>query len=383
MATRSKPDAFDAIKEGKSVRTLRIRIKDKHAKHLCGLAREVNLVWNFVNELSFKVFQRERCFMSGYELQKYTNGASKEGLRLHSQTIQGIAAEYATRRKQFKKVRLAWRKSGGVRRSLGWIPFKASGISYANGQIKYGKVWLSLWDSYGLKRYDLGPGNLSEDARGRWYINICATPKQKPMQQLSLFKDAIGIDLGLKDFAATSDGAVVEAQQHYRELEDQLAIAQRANKKDRVKAIHAKIANRRKDFHHKLSTTLSNGYGAIFVGNVNASALAQTNQAKSVLDAGWSAFRTMLQYKCDDAGVWFDEVNEAYSTQTCSCCKKRTGPKGREGLGIREWTCSECGTAHHRDINAAINILAAGHGRLAGGIPALSASCTAGLKDRG
>jgi IS605 OrfB family transposase len=383
MATRSKPDAFDAIKEGKSVRTLRIRIKDKHAKHLCGLVREVNLVWNFVNELSFKVFQRERCFMSGYELQKYTNGASKEGLRLHSQTIQGIAAEYATRRKQFKKVRLAWRKSGGVRRSLGWIPFKASGISYANGQIKYGKVWLSLWDSYGLKRYDLGPGNLSEDARGRWYINICATPKQKPMQQLSLFKDAIGIDLGLKDFAATSDGAVVEAQQHYRELEDQLAIAQRANKKDRVKAIHAKIANRRKDFHHKLSTTLSNGYGAIFVGNVNASALAQTNQAKSVLDAGWSAFRTMLQYKCDDAGVWFDEVNEAYSTQTCSCCKKRTGPKGREGLGIREWTCSECGTAHHRDINAAINILAAGHGRLAGGIPALSASCTAGLKDRG
>ena len=301
MATKSKPAAVDANEEGKSVRTLRMRIKDKHAKYLSELAREVNLVWNYVNELSFKVFQRERRFMSGYDLQKYTNGASKEGLRLHSQTIQGIAAEYATRRKQFKKVKLAWRKSGGVRRSLGWIPFKASGITHTNGQIKYGKVWLSLWDSYGLKRYDLGPGSLSEDARGRWYINICATPKQKPMQQLSLFHDAIGIDLGLKDFAATSDGAVVKAQKHYRELEEQLAIAQRANKKDRVKAIHARIANRRKDFHHKLSTTLSNGYGAIFVGNVNAAALAKTNQAKSALDAGWSAFRTMLQYKCDDA----------------------------------------------------------------------------------
>jgi IS605 OrfB family transposase len=333
----------------------------------------VNLVWNFVNELSIKVFQRERRFMSGYDLQKYTNGASKEGLRLHSQTIQGIAAEYATRRKQFKKVKLAWRKSGGARRSLGWIPFKASGISYANGQIKYGKVWLSLWDSYGLKQYDFGPGSISEDARGRWYINICARPKQKPMLQLSLFNDSTCIDLGLKDFAATSDGAVVEAQKFYRELEAQLATAQRANKKGRVKALHAEIANRRKDFHHKLSTKLTNSYGAIFVGNANASALAKTNQAKSVLDAGWSAFRTMLQYKCDVAGVWFDEVNEAYSTQTCSCCKKRTGPKGREDLGIREWSCSECGTTHHRDVNAAINLLAAGHGRLAGGIPVLTA----------
>jgi IS605 OrfB family transposase len=197
------------------------------------------------------------------------------------------------------------------------------------------------------------------------------------MQQMPLFSDSTGIDLGLKDFAATSDGAVIEAQHFYRGMEQKLAIAQRANKKDRVKAVHARIAYRRKDFHHKLSTRLVASYGAIFVGNVNASALARTNQAKSVLDAGWSAFRTMLQYKCDSAGVWFDEVDEAYSTQTCSCCNKRTGPKGLEGLRIREWTCSECETAHHRDVNASINILAAGHGRLAGGIPVLTAQAAA------
>ena len=181
----------------------------------------------------------------------------------------------------------------------------------------------------------------------------------------------------MKDFTGTSDGAVIEAQQFYREMEDKLAIAQRANKKNRVKAIHTKIANRRKDFHHKLSTKLVQSYGAIFVGNASASALAKTNQSKSVLDAGWSAFRTMLQYKCAYAGVWFDEVNEAYSTKTCSCCKKRTGPKGLEGLGIREWVCSECNTAHHRDINATKNILAVGHGRLVGGIPVLFAKATA------
>ena len=359
------------------MRTLRVRIRDKHAKFLRDLAYDTNQVWNFCNALSIKVFERERRFMSGFDLQRYTNGASKEGLRLHSQTVQAIASEYATRRKQVKKVRLAWRKSSGARRSLGWIPFKASGITYDHGQIRYGKVWLSLWDSYGLKDYDLGTGNISEDARGRWYINICATPKHKPMKQIAMFNESVGIDLGLKDFAATSDGTIIEAQKFYRGAEARLAVAQRANKKQRVKAIHAGIGNRRKDFHHKLSTRLVNGYGAIFVGNVNASALAKTNQAKSVLDAGWSAFRTMLQYKCDRAGVWFDEVNEADSTQTCSECKSRTGPKSLEGLRIREWTCSECATVHHRDCNAAKNILAVGHDRLAVGIPVLPAQAAA------
>jgi transposase len=97
--------------------------------------------------------------------------------------------------------------------------------------------------------------------------------------------------------------------------------------------------------------------------------------AKSVLNVGWSMFRDMLKYKCDDAGVWFEIVNEAYSTQTCSICGTlpESRPRGIAGLGIREWTCSECGAHHDRDVNAAKNILARGHARLAGGILVLSA----------
>jgi putative transposase len=139
----------------------------------------------------------------------------------------------------------------------------------------------------------------------------------------------------------------------------------------RVRAIHAKIANRRKDSLHQLSTRLVRGYDTIFVGNVNASTLAKTPHAKSVLDAGWSAFRTMLRYKCDFAGATFAEVDEAFSTQTCSACDSRSGPKGIAGLGIRAWTCSGCGTVHDRNVNAAKNMLAAGRRRLAEGIPAL------------
>ena len=64
----------------------------------------------------------------------------------------------------------------------------------------------------------------------------------------------------------------------------------------------------------------------------------------------------MLRYKCDDAGVWLKEVKESYSTQECSTCGERSGPKGLEGLGVRQWTCVHCLTQHDRDVNAAINI---------------------------
>ncbi len=105
--------------------------------------------------------------------------------------------------------------------------------------------------------------------------------------------DSVGIDLGLKDFAAFSNEQIpaVEAPRFYRDLQPALASAQRAGKKKRVKAVHAKIAHRRKDFLHKLSTRLVKSHGAVFVGNVNASALAQTRLAKSVLDVGWSALQ--------------------------------------------------------------------------------------------
>jgi len=382
-----------------TTRTLRLRLKDKHAGFLREQARAVNFVWNFCNELSIKHFERQRAFMSAYDMQPYTKGAGKE-LGLHSQTVQAVQEEYVTRRKQFKKVKLRWRVSGGSRRSLGWIPFKASGMRYKGGQVWYAGRPLSLWDSYGLSQFELGPGSFSEDSRGRWYLNVTVKVKtsvpRKAAAAVGIDCDsglgdaslaieaqrrvgAVGIDLGVKEFLTTSDGLKVEAQRFYRDMEDQLALAQRANKKQRVKAIHAKIANRRKDALHKLSTQLVNEYGAIFIGNVNAAGLVKTRMAKSVLDAGWSTFRTMLQYKCDDAGVWFEEVDEAYSTQTCSCCASRTGPKGVAGLGIRGWTCSHCGAEHDRDINAAKNILAAGRGRLAEGILPLPAPSAAAV----
>ena len=349
------------LKPAFQIKTLRVRIKDRHAKTLIELGNEVNTVWNFSQDISLKCLAREHRFMTAFDIAAYTKGAGKEGMKLHSQSIQAVTEEYCARRKQFSRAKLRWRVSTGSRRSLVWIPFKPVAIRYQSGQLFYGKVALGLWDSYGLSQYELGAGSFSEDSKGRWYANITVKIPELVGPRLPK-REAVGIDLGLREFAAFSDAALdtVQANRFYRDLEPALAIAQMAGKKDRVKAIHAKIANRRKDALHKLSTRLIKDYGVIVVGDVDSSKLVKTKMAKSVLDAGWSTFKTQLMYKSLGAASVFKEVNESYSTQDCSACGAREGPKGLSALGVKSWTCPKCGVQHDRNRNAAQNILVKG-----------------------
>ncbi len=340
-------------------RTLKLRIKDRHAALLQRMATQVNQVWNFCNETSSRSIRERSTWLSGFDLQKYTNGFSKcDGVLIGSKTIQQVCEEYATRRKQFKKAKLRWRVSNpkSSKRSLGWIPFKSGALVYANGQIQFAGHRLSLWDSYGLSNYKLRAGNFNQDVRGRWYLNVVV---QIPTVASS-GKRSVGMDLGVKTAVTTSDGQKL-AGHWYRDQEEALARAQRAKKKDRVRTIHAKIANQRKDALHKFSHAMVSQYGAIFVGNISSQWMLKTSSAKGTLDASWSRLKIMLEYKSQQAGVIFEVVNEAYTTQTCSCCGNipSSSPKGRAGLRVREWTCSDCGAHHDRDVNAAINILAA------------------------
>lgn len=350
------------------IKTLRVRVKDRHAPVLSRMAREVNYVWNYINEISSRSIRERGVFLSNYDLDRYTRGSSRE-MSIHSQTIQAVSTEYTVRRKQARKSRLSWRKSRGTHRSLGWVPVKGCTLRYQNGQIYYNGHYFKFWDSYGLSKHQLRSGSFSEDARGRWYFNVAVFVEPEGTSSAG----SVGIDLGLKAVATPSEGAPLPAEQFYRKHERALATAQRANKKHRVRAIHAKIKNRRKDALHKYSRKLVNENALIVVGNVSSKKLVKTPMAKSVLDAGWGQLKTLLEYKCAHAGSVFMEVNESYTTQTCSCCGviSASSPKGRAGLGIREWTC-ECGVTHDRDVNAARNILALGHERLAGGIESTS-----------
>lgn len=353
------------------MKTLKLRIKDKHSKILEQLASEVNFVWNYVNDLSFKHLKRKGEFLSAYDIAKYTKGTSRL-CGLHSQTIQAVTEELVIRRKQFKKTKLRWRVSHkkSARRSLGWIPFKKVAIKYANGHIQYGKHQFKIWDSYGLSNYSIKTGSFVEDARGRWYVCLVVN---SPEIEKSTATNLIGIDLGLKDIATCSDGTIISNPKFYRQYEQKLGIAQRAKNRKRVRALHAKIANCRKDHLHKASTMLIKKNALIVVGDLSAKKLVKTKVAKSVLDTGFSAFKTMLKYKCENAGVWFEEVNESFTTQMCSCCGEVTvsSPKGRADLRIRVWECENCSSVLDRDLNSAKNILALGHKRLAGGISSI------------
>ena len=359
------------------LKTLKVRIKDKHASLLKQWAFECNQVWNEANAITAEYSYVPvpevgylRNNFSAFDLAKSQTALKKSrGFTIHSQTVQEVTEAHAKARKQFKKDKLRWRVSGGSRRSLGWIPFKSGAAVWKDGQVRYNKHFFKVWDSYGLSQYAFRSGSFTEDSRGRWYFNVVV---QVQATELS-GKGAVGIDLGLKETATCSNGLKLESKQFYRKAEKQLGMAQRTKQKKRVKAIHAKVKNRRADAIHKFTTQLVREHSFIVVGNVSSSGLAKTKMAKSVLDAGWFMLKTQLDYKSKAMQGVFLEVNEAYSTQACSCCGSVSvnSPKGRAGLGIREWTCPDCGALHDRDVNAARNILAAGHCRLAGGIPRL------------
>lgn len=355
-----------------------IQVYRYRVKSLNGLlnkqARACNFVWNFCNDRQKDALRFGRRWHSGFDLNKLTSGSSKE-LGIHSGTINSICEQYAKSRSQNNRPYLRYRGE----KNLGWIPLKGRDLTREGDSFRFYKNTFHVFNSRTLPEGKIIDGtNFSQDSRGNWFLNIVIDVDVSVMDTRQPVR-GVGIDLGLKEFATLSTGEKIEAQRIYRGAEQTLAIAQRARKKQRVKAIYAKIKNRRADFHHKLSTRIVREFDYIAIGNIKAVGLAKTNLAKSVLDAGWSSFRNMLAYKAVKHGAWYEEVDECFTSQTCSDCGALpdSRPKGIAGLGIRDWACSECGCTHDRDVNAAKNILKrfsprVGHDTLVVGIPAFN-----------
>jgi putative transposase len=200
------------------------------------------------------------------------------------------------------------------------------------------------------------------------YLAACLYDNGKDLPEKSTEGKAIGIDVGLTHYAVTSDGTKHGNPKYYRKYEKKLAKRQKqlshklkgsANRnKARVKVakVHAKIVRCREDFLHKLSRKLVDENQVIVVENLAVRNMVKNHKlAKSISDAGWEQFCTMLKYKAEWAGKTYIEVDRFYpSSKTCNNCLNRVDSLS---LDIRSWQCPKCGENHDRDINAAKNIL--------------------------
>ncbi|WP_328863124.1 RNA-guided endonuclease InsQ/TnpB family protein [Streptomyces sp. NBC_00306] len=203
-----------------------------------------------------------------------------------------------------------------------------------------------------------------KDAAGRYFCSFVVETGQD--ETLPKATPEVGIDLGLTHFAILSDGTKIDSPRFLRRAEKKLKREQRRlsrkakgsnnRTKARIKVAraHAQVADARREFHHQLSTKLIRENQAVAVEDLAVKGLARTRMAKSIHDAGWSSFLTMLEYKAVRYGRGFHRIGRFEPTsQVCSQCGIKDGPKP---LNIRVWECRACGAVLDRDINAAVNV---------------------------
>jgi IS605 OrfB family transposase len=342
-------------------RTLRLKVKSEAYPWLAAAAVEVNQVFNYCNETSLKAATRTdtmRKWMSGFDLCYLTAGATEFYEKIGADTIQSVCVHYAAKRKAAKRLKLRWRASRGAKRSLGWVPFKAASLKRKGNVLRFAGKTFRVFERERLVDVKWRDGCFAQDAVGDWYLCL---PVGMAAEATAPERAEVGIDLGLKTIATTSDGDKLEAGRWTHAYADRLAMAQRRGHKKQAKRIQRKAARCRADALHKFSRKIVDRYQTIVVGDVSSTKLVKTRMAKSVLDSGWGMLKAQLQYKGQQAGRSVSVVSERYSTRTCSGCGALTGPTGPAMLVVRQWKC-ECGDIHDRDVNAAKNILLLGSG---------------------
>ncbi len=281
-----------------------------------------------------------------------------ERLGIPSHTLQGVLCTvHDAWRRCFKKIAGKPRLKG-MRNKLTSIPFPDP-IKAPKGN----RITLPSLGSVRFYKMDIPDGKIKcgrmvKRASG-WYLCLFIDAEPKKIERTGYGE--IGIDSGFSNLLTTSDGEIIE---HPRELEasaERLAQAQRGHDKHLAARIQERVANRKKDRNHKITTRLVSENVLIVWSKDNHKGIAK-KFGKSVASSAHAQIRGMLSYKSPTSGTTFVEAASKDSTKTCNECGKPTGPTGLAGLSVRSWVCRDCGASHDRDVNAAINTLNIGAG---------------------
>jgi putative transposase len=252
--------------------------------------------------------------------------------------------------------------------------YTRSAFSLRGGELRLAKtdsplhfVW--SWPDVEVTGLDPAMVIVSREPDGRWYVTF--TIEGADPEPLPPAGHAVGVDLGVKDFAVTSDGDKIANPRHLEHKARNLAryqrrlarcrkgSANRAKARAKVARAHRKVRNARADFLHRASTRLVRSADVIVIEDLNVSGLVRNRRlARAISDCGWGEFRRQLQYKAERHGRMVVAVDRWYpSSKTCSACGHLLAGLS---LATRHWICPSCRARHDRDINAAKNILAAG-----------------------
>jgi putative transposase len=257
------------------------------------------------------------------------------------------------------------------RKSRASATFTTSGFRYRDGRLWLAKISEPLdirWSRPLPEGAEPSTVTVSRDAAGRWFVSILV---EETIEQLPQAEAVIGIDAGITSLLTLSTGEKIANPRHERRDRQRLARAQRnlsrkqkgsANRekaRHKVARVHARIADRRADFLHKLSTRIVRENQTVIIEDLNVRNMVRNRSlARAISDASWSELRRMLEYKAEWHGRTVIAIDRFYPlSKTCSACGAITA---KMPLSVREWECASCGTVHDRDVNAAKVLLAAG-----------------------